>query len=128
MHDVAREHAVRIAERHVRIGEIGPEQLVVFLDACAEKQRPQAVQPQPQPRDVARALVIEALLSRAVHPDVAVQIEHGEGVAVLQHRIAFARARRGGQDVELVLDLNYVFHATSCWSPRLFTASDCARS
>ncbi len=128
VHNVARKHHIGLAERHVRIGEIRAEQLVVFLDARAEQQRPHAVQPQPESGHVTGAFVIQALLAGAKDADVAVQVEHRERVAVLKDCRALANARRSGQDVELVLDLNHVFHATSPSTPTLFTALDCARS
>jgi hypothetical protein len=73
-----------------------------------------AVEPQPEARQVARPFVIQTLLARAEHAHVAVQIEHGEGVVVLQNSGAFPDARGRRQDVELILDLDDVVHyATS---------------
>ncbi len=71
MDEIAGEHAIAVAERNVRIRQVGAEQLVVVLDARAQQQRPLTVQPQPEPGQVPRALVIEALLARPERADVA---------------------------------------------------------
>ena len=73
VHEIARQHEIAVAERDVGIRQVGAEQLVVVLDARAEQQRPLAVQPQPEPRQVPRAFVIQALLARPERADVARQ-------------------------------------------------------
>jgi hypothetical protein len=78
------------------VGEIGrghvdDEQAVVGADPRVEHQRPASVEPEPEPRQVARAGVVEALLAGAVGPDVAEAVEHAERLFVLQHAVAAAR-------------------------------------
>src|SRR5205814_562606 len=63
-----------------------------------------------QAREMPRPLVIQPLLARAEHPDVPAQIEDREGIAVLQDGRALTGPRGGGQDVELILNLDDVFH------------------
>ena len=58
-------------------------------------------------------MVIQPLFTVPEHAEVAVQVEQSEGVAVLEHGRALARARGGRQDVELILNLDYVFHDAS---------------
>ena len=110
MHDVARQHLALLGKRRVGVGDVGAEQLVVVLDAGAQEERTPIVQAQPEAREIARSFVIQALLARAERPDVAVEIEQREGIVVLEHRAALAGARRGRQDVELILDLNEIVH------------------
>ena len=122
VHDVAREHRALLAEWRIRVREIGAKQLVVVLDPRAQQQRPPIVQPQAESREVPGPFVIQPLLAGAERADVAGQIEEREGVAVLQDRAAIAGARRRGEDVELILNLDQIFHhtptpASACVSP-----------
>ena len=110
VHDIAQQDVLAVAHRHVGIGEIGPEQLVIGLDAGAEQQRTPAVQAQAERREISRPLVIQPLLSGTEGADVAAQIEDGEGVIVLQDGSALRRARRGRENVELILNLDQIFH------------------
>ena len=125
---VAGEHAIAVAERNIRIRQVGAEQFVVVLDARAQQQWPLPVQPEAKSRQVARSLVVEALLAGAEHADIAVQREDRERVGVLQHRRPLADARGGCQDVELIVDLNYVFHEAVVSTPTEGSTPDRARS
>ena len=58
------------------------------------------------------------------HADVAVQVEQRKRVAVLEHGRALARTRGGGQDIELILNLNYVVHAVAVPGVALALASN----
>ena len=71
-------------------------------------------------------MVIQPLFTGPEHADVAVQVEQSEGVAVLEHRRALASARGGRQDVELILNLDYVFHDASV-SKAIARAAHCTR-
>ena len=106
--EVAREHEVGVPERDVRVRQIGAEQLVVLLDACAQQQRAMAVQPHSKSREVPRVLVIEPLLARPERADVARVVEHGKRVVMLEDRGPLRRLGGGGEDIELVLDLDDV--------------------
>jgi hypothetical protein len=108
---IAGEHAIAVAERDVRIRQVGAEQLIVVLDARAQQQRPLPVHAQLEPRQIPGALVIQPLLARQQRSDIADGIEEREGVVVLQHRRALRGSRSGRQNVELVVDLNHVFHS-----------------
>ena len=72
------EHAIAVAERNVGVRQVGAEQLVVVLDARAQQQRPLAVQPQAEPRQVPRALVIQPLLARPNAPTSPTVVEHAQ--------------------------------------------------
>src|SRR5262249_34509870 len=63
-----------------------------------------------EPRQVAGAFVVQPLFATAERRDVAVQVEDGKRVALLQHGAPLARQRGGGEDVVLVLNLNDIFH------------------
>jgi hypothetical protein len=112
VHEVPRKHLVRIGQGNVGIRQVGAEQLVVLLDACAEEEQALVVQPQPEPREISRALVVDALVARTERAHVAVQIEKGERITVLENETLFSSLRSGREDVELILDLDHIFHAS----------------
>src|SRR6185503_5702003 len=128
VHDVAGDDRAGLRQRDVRVRQISAEQLVVILDTRAQQQWPLAIQPEAKSRQVARSLVVEALLAGSEHADIAVQSEDRERVGVLQHRRPLADARGGCQDVELIVDLNYVFHEAVVSTPTEGSTPDRARS
>ena len=91
--------AGRIEE--VGIGQIDGQQRIVVLDDRAEQQRPAVVDQQLQAGQEARVLVIEPLGAALAGHDVAVVVEHAEGVAVLEGARPPLLQRRGRRDVEL---------------------------
>ena len=112
MDEIARQHAVGISERNVGIRQVGAKQSVVFLDARAQQQRPAAVEPQPEARQVPGVFVIQPLLSGAERANVARVVEDRKGVVVFEDRGPLGRFRSGREDIELVLNLDDVFHVT----------------
>jgi hypothetical protein len=62
-----------------------------------------------QAREETGSLVVKALLSQPEGDDVTVTVEDGERLAMLEDSRPVVRPRRG-QDVELVLNLDDVFH------------------
>ena len=71
-----------------------------FLHRRAEQQRAPPAEPQLEPRQEARAVVVHALLAETDRLHVAEAIEHREGLAVLEHARAVVGARRRRLDVE----------------------------
>src|SRR5262249_43314149 len=65
----------------------------------AEEERPAAFEFEDESGEVARALVVEALLAQAAGADFAVVVEDGEGVAVLEHAGVFVADAGRGEDV-----------------------------
>lgn len=85
---------------HVRVGQVHDEQLVVFPDAGTQEQRPHAVAFHLQATDEARPFVVQALISGAGPPNVAVSVENRECVRVLQDPDPLVvGARRRAEDV-----------------------------
>ena len=72
------------AQHHVRVGEVDREPRVVALGGRPQQQRPFLADAQHQARQVARALVVDPLLGEADGLDVAVAVEQGERVLVLE--------------------------------------------
>ena len=87
----------------VRVGEIDAEQGIVVLDGRAEEERPAAVQRELVARQEPGVFVEDALGCPLAGEDVAVVVEHGEGIAVLEGAGAPLQQRRGGRNVELHL-------------------------
>jgi hypothetical protein len=83
------------------VGEIDGEHRIIVLHRGAQQQRPPAVEQQLQARQVARVRVVEAVGAGLAAHDVAVAVEHREGVAVLEHARAALEQRRRGGDGEL---------------------------
>src|SRR5579859_603265 len=74
--------------------------IVVLLDRRAEKERPILVQQEQQAREITGAVVVQALLAQAAGLDVAVVVEDGEGVTVLQDARLLISYRGRGLDIE----------------------------
>ena len=110
MHEIARQDVI-LVDRNIGVGEVRAEQIVVVLDARTEEQRIDAVQPKAKSREIACALVIQTLLACSKRGNVAGIIEDRERVAVFEDRGPLGRFRRGGKNVELVVNLNYIFHS-----------------
>jgi hypothetical protein len=108
---IAGEHVIAVAERNIRIRQVGAEQFVVVLDPRAQQQRPLPIHAQLESGQVSGALVIQPLLARHERADIADGVEEGKGVVVLQNRRALRGSGSGRQYVELVVDLNHVFHS-----------------
>ena len=83
----------------VGVGEIDVVVEIVVLDRRAQQQRLGAVDHQLQVREVARVAVEQAIGAAAGGADVAVAVEHGKGVVVLE-RAPRARGGAGSRDVE----------------------------
>ena len=108
MHEIAADHGARLADRDVRIRQVGDEQLVVFLDARAEDERTLAVDAEREAREIPRALVIQPLLACAERADVARVVEQRERVVVFENRRPLGGSRRRRENVELIADLDDV--------------------
>jgi hypothetical protein len=90
----ARKHP--LVELQIRVREVHWKEVVVLAHGRAEQQGPDLPEPQLEPRQETRALVVQALLAHAGGHDVAVGIEDGERVAVFQHPRPLVDARSGG--------------------------------
>jgi hypothetical protein len=103
-----------VGRLQVRVHQVDGEHDVVFAHGRAEQQQRLLIDAQPERREEARALVVQTV--RAAHPgaaDVAVAIEHGERVALLEYARAGQRERRHRQDLVAVLDVT-LDHADPC--------------
>ena len=105
----ARQHETP-ARVDVGVREIDGEQRVVALDGRAQQQRAGVAQAQLEARQKTRSGVVEALLALPDRVDVAVAIEHREGVAVLEDARAIVDPRGGREHVEAVTDPDDVVH------------------
>src|SRR5688572_21487931 len=68
----------------VGIGEVDGESRLVLVDYRAQEERPLAVQPELQMRQVAGVAIEKPLRGVLDRADVAVAVENGEGIAMLQ--------------------------------------------
>ena len=80
---VARELAASV-QLDVGVGEIDGESRLVLVDDRAQEERPLAVQPELQMRQVAGVAIEKPFRGVLDRADVAIAVEHGEGIAVLQ--------------------------------------------
>ena len=81
--------------------QIGDEQRVVVLDRRAQKEGPAIVDEQLQARKEARVVVEQSFRAGFARRDVAVVVEHAEGVAVLEGARTPLLQRGGCRNVEL---------------------------
>ena len=89
----------------VGVRQVDREQRVVLADVELSSSGRSCRQAQQQAGQEARPLVVEPLLAEADRLDVAVAVEDGERVAVLEHAVAARRpARRSAEDVVAILD------------------------
>jgi hypothetical protein len=87
-----------VAEQ-VRVGEGHCQLVILVADGGTQEERPPPFHSQQQAGEVARPLVVQALLAKAARLDVAVVVEDGEGVPVLEHPGPFVGGAGSGQDV-----------------------------
>ena len=87
--------------KKVGVGQVGDEQRVVVLDRRAQKEGPAIVDEQLQARKEARVVVEQSFRAGFARRDVAVVIEHAEGVAVLEGTRTPLLQRGGCRNVEL---------------------------
>ena len=95
---VLRQHQV-IVEIHVGIGQIDRQQRVVVAQVGAEQQRLHPVEQQLEMREKTRVAVEQAVGAAGRRADVAVAVEHDEGVVVLE-RTARPRGRTRRWNIE----------------------------
>jgi hypothetical protein len=100
-----------IAGSDVRVREVDREQCVVVADRGAQQQRPGVAEAQLEPREKPGPLVINALFPEADGAAVAVAVEDGERLAVLEDAHAVLGGGGGRQNVVLVFDLDNVVGA-----------------
>jgi hypothetical protein len=93
----------------VRIRQIDGQLNVVFAHRRAEQQRSPILHQQPQPAEKPCPLVIQSLLAQARRLNVAITVEYGERVALLEYARLLVNARGGGEDVKPVVDLDDLF-------------------
>src|SRR5262249_41237479 len=86
------------------IREVDGEHGVVLVHRRAQKEGAVASESEPGARQIARALVIETQLTEPHRSHLAEAVEHGEGLALLEHPRAVVDARRAGENVELLLE------------------------
>ena len=98
VHGVLQQHDPAV-DVDVWVGQVDVVVEVVVLDRGAQQQRLGAVDHQLEVREIARVAVEQAVGSAARGADVAVAVEHGEGVVVLE-RAPRPRGRAGRRDVE----------------------------
>src|SRR5690606_12549450 len=84
----------------VGVGQIGGQGRVVVLDDGAEQQRLPAVDQQLQPGEIAGVPMVDAFGTALGGNDVAVVVEHREGVAVLERARPPILQRSGCRYVE----------------------------
>ncbi len=99
MHRVLGKHDVLVGV-DVGVGEVDLQVEVVVPDGGAEQQRLGAVDQELEVGEVARVAVEQPVRPAGGGADVAVAVEHREGIVVLQ-RAPRARRRSGGGDREL---------------------------
>ena len=84
----------------IGIGQIASQRSVVVAQGGAEQNRPRAIERNDQQGKMAGVAVIKALSGPPARRGVAVAIEYGEGIAVLQDQRAQVLDRRRGADCE----------------------------
>src|SRR5262249_35792815 len=87
----------------VRIGQVHDQQVVVLFDGRTQKKWSVTPQAEDKTGQEPSSFMIEALLTQTNASDVAVVVEDGESVPVLEHTATFIRERGGCQNVEGVL-------------------------
>src|SRR5262249_31153534 len=97
--------------RKIGVGQIDVQRGIVFLDGRAQKHRPATGDAKFKPAQEPRSFVIEPLLAQADALDVAVAVKNGKSLTLLEHVAVLKGARRGRQNVELILDLDDFFHS-----------------
>ena len=103
-------HGLPVGRAQVGVHQLDDQQAVVVLRARAQVHRAHAVDQQQLLRQVARVLVVQALVAGTERLQVAEAIEHHEGLAVLEHLRVVVDARLGDGDVPLVTDLDGIGH------------------
>ena len=101
------DHAIALHD--VRVGQIDSENRVVFADGGAQEQGTAPAEQQLESGQESRSRVIETLLALLERQDVAVQIEHAERVAVLEHAVR-APAVALGDDREVFVQADHFSH------------------
>src|SRR4030095_14886923 len=76
-------------------------------------------------REKPSALMEDSLLAQPIGANITVVIEQREGVTTLQYKRTVISQRRFREDVELVIDLDYVIHLAP--APRLLHRPKTAR-
>ena len=94
-------HLQPIAMLNFRIGEVGGEQSDRRLHIRAEQQRPPAFALQLEPGEMARVAVVETENAARAGHDIAMPVEQGEPVAVLQGAKPAVMEIARGRNVEL---------------------------
>ena len=87
----------------VRIGQIASQGGVVVAQGGAEQNRPRAIESYDQKGKMASVTMIKALSGALAGRSVAVAIENGEGIAMLQDQRAQVLDRRRGADRERLI-------------------------
>ena len=103
-------HQHLVALDHVGVGQIGREHRVVVADRRAEEQRRARAQAQLEPRQEAGAAVIQPVLAAWRRHDVAVEVEDGKAVLVLQHPYRRGRAFDLAEDRERAVESRLLPH------------------
>src|SRR5260370_41979754 len=98
----------RLGARSVKVRRIGSEQKIVRLDRGTQKQRTLIPHPHYHFRQIARAIVEEALLAQAVGLHIAVPVEDSEHRSVFQYPGTVVRWRRRCGYVVLLGDVTFI--------------------
>ena len=83
----------------VRVGEGDGELVVLVPDRRTQEKRSAPLQLQQQAGEVAGIFVVQSFLAEPAGLDVAVVVEHGKRVPMLEHPGALVRQAGSGQDV-----------------------------
>ena len=76
--------AAQAAGNHAAVVQVDGQYRVVFLHIRAEEQQGGAVEPELEPRQITRVVMVDAVGTAAPSDYVAATIEHGKGMAVLE--------------------------------------------
>ncbi len=97
MDEIVRQLFLTSASRQVRIGEVAAQSCVVVPHRGAEQQGPHAINGEEELREMARVAVEQAMVAGKTGHGIAMGIEHGERVVVLErarHRLDLRGASR----------------------------------
>ena len=103
---------------------------ILYFHLGTQQQRSPSVNSQIEARQMPRAVVINPLLAQADPLNIPEAIEHREGIGMFEHAIVLIDARRGCQNVKLILNLNDLVHNRRLQQVRLVRsdAGKCERS
>src|ERR1700686_2494421 len=90
-----------VTQVYIRIGEIGGQQRIIILYGAGKQQRSAPFDVESKHRKVASVLVIEAFGIGNSTGEIAVVIEHGKCVAVLQRAGTAFQQRCSSRYIEL---------------------------